>query len=337
MSVPRVSVLLPFYQAAATLAEAVADVRAQTLPDWELVAVDDGSTDGSADALRAAAGDDPRVRLLPLPHAGLVPALNAGLAACRADWVARLDADDRCAPRRLEAQLAHAASHPDQGVIGTGVELFPAERVAAGMRHYEAWQNACVTPEELDREMYVESPLVHPTVMVRREVVVAAGGYRDGDFPEDYDLWLRLHRQGIRMGKVPEVLVRWREGEGRLTRTDPRYGRDAFPRLKAHHLARGWLGGRTEVQVWGAGPDGRRFRRALAAEGIRVVRFLDIDPRKVGRVLAGGAPVVDAAEVGARRDLPLLVAVGVKGARALIRERLAAEGFRETVDYRCVQ
>jgi GT2 family glycosyltransferase len=222
-------------------------------------------------------------------------------------------------------------------VIGTGIAMFPADRVTAGMRHYEAWQNACISPEAIDREMYVESPLVHPSVMYRREMVLAAGGYRDADFPEDYDLWLRLHRSGIRMGKVPDVLVRWREGERRLTRTDPRYGRDAFPRLKAHHLARGWLAGRPEVQIWGAGPDGRRFRRALAAEGIRVARFLDIDPRKVGRVLGGGAPVVDAARVAEHRDLPLLVAVGVKGARALIRERLDAEGFRETIDYRCVQ
>ena len=337
MDTPIVSVVMPVFNAASTLDEAVESLQAQTLTAWELVAVDDGSTDGSLDMLRAWAARDARVRVVALGHEGIVPALNAGLSEARAPLIARMDADDVCLPGRLLAQVDHLGAHADIGVVGCGVEMFPRTGLTAGMLHYEEWLNSVVEPADVDREMYVESPLAHPSVVFRGDVVQAAGGYREGPFPEDYDLWLRLHARGVRMGKVPAVLLRWRDGCARLSRTDGRYSRDAFRELKAHHLARSWLAGRNEVQIWGAGPDGRRWRRALAAEGIRVTRFFDIDPRKVGRVLGGGAPVLDWKEIPNHRGTPLLYAVGVKGARALVRQALADMGWVEATDFRCVQ
>jgi glycosyltransferase involved in cell wall biosynthesis len=104
MAAPRVTILLPVWNARATLPRAVASLRAQTLADWGLLAVDDGSTDGGGGWLeRAAAADEPRLRVLRRPHAGLVAALNAGLAAARGELVARMDADDECHPERLAA------------------------------------------------------------------------------------------------------------------------------------------------------------------------------------------------------------------------------------------
>lgn len=334
---PTVSVLMPVHQAAATLPAVLDDLAAQTLADWELVAVDDGSTDGSLSLLGNRARLDGRIRVLSRAHAGIAAALNVGLAAARAPLVARMDADDRMVPERLALQVAAAAAHPDWTVVGCRVRMFPEDSLTDGMRHYGEWLDRVTTPAEIARDIWVESPLPHPSVLFRREDVLATGGYRAGPFPEDYDLWLRLHLAGRTMGKVDRPLVAWREGAGRLSRTDPRYGPGAFRALKAFHLARSVLAGRTEVQVWGAGPDARAWRTALAVEGIRVARFFDVDPRKIGRVLGDGAPVLDWRDTPRFAATPTLCAVGQKGARARMRRMLTDMTFVEGRDFWCVQ
>ncbi len=336
MPAPTVSVVMPVFNAAPTLDEAIASVVAQTLADFELLAVDDGSTDGSVERLRAVASTDARVRVLARPHQGIVGALNGGIAAATAPYVARMDADDVCLPRRLREQVAWLDAHPDLAGVGCRVECFPPDAVTDGMRHYLAWLNGLVDPDAIAREIFVESPLAHPSVMLRRDVLAAVGGYRDGPFPEDYDLWLRLHAAGHRLGKVPEVLLGWRERGGRLTRTDPRYSADAFRRLKLSHLD-AFLRGRREVQICGAGPDAKAWGRLLAEAGIPVLRHFDVDPRKIGGRVAGRVPVLDWRLAAAHRDVPMLCAVGVKGRRPVIRLELDALGFREGVDYLFVQ
>lgn len=334
---PVVSVLMPVRDAAPTLGEALESLWAQTFGAWELVAVDDGSRDGSLELLRAAAAQDPRIRLFPRPPEGIVAALNAGLRQCRAPLVARMDADDVCHPERLAEQVALLDARPDLGLVGCLVECFPAERITDGMRRYEAWLNSLVDPGAIARERLVEAPLVHPSVVVRRAALEAVGGYRSGPFPEDYDLWLRLHAAGVRMAKVPRVLLRWRDGDGRLTRTDARYGRDVFVPLKVAHLRETFLAGHDTVQIWGAGPDGKQWRPALAQAGIRVARFFDVDPRKIGGRVGREVPVVPWERVAEHRDVPLLGAVGAKGARAQIRAALTELGFTEGEGYLFVQ
>lgn len=331
---PLVSVLMPVRDAAATLGAAIDSVRAQTLAAWELIAVDDGSSDGSLELLRSVAVQDVRLRVVQGPPRGIVAALNEGLRLARAPLIARMDADDLSLPDRLEAQVRLLDSRPELGLASCLVECFPAELISDGMRHYEAWLNGLVEPEQIAVERLVESPLVHPSVLARRSVLTE---YRDGPFPEDYDLWLRMHEAGVRMAKVPRVLLRWRDGDGRLTRTDPRYGASGFLRLKAAHLARTFLRDRRAVRIWGAGPDGKRWRPILAEVGIAVAGFFDIDPRKIGGRVGRQVPVLSWERVPELRDTPLIVAVGAKGARAQIREALLGSRLREGADWLFVQ
>ncbi len=333
---PRVSVLLPVYNAAATLDEALVSLSQQTLTDFEIVVVDDGSTDGTRERLRAWAQREPRLRLLTHPHRGLVAALNAGLAACRAPLVARMDADDRAHPERLMAQAAYLAEHPEVVVVGTQVEAFPAQAVGPGLRRYLTWQNALLTDAAIRREIFVESPFTHPSVMYRREVIQAVGGYRSVPWAEDYDLWLRLYLAGARFGKIRRVLLWWREHPTRLTHTDPRCSPEAFFRAKAHYLARGPLADRDAVLLWGAGLAGRKLGRHLLAEGVPIRAYLDIDPRKIGRTRHGRPIYPPKALPSLWRAAvrpALLVAVGVPSARPLLRQRLRAQGLREGADW----
>lgn len=332
---PRVAVLLPARDAARTLRGAAASILRQTERDLALVCVDDGSADATPEVLERLAARDRRVRVIRGPGEGIARALQRGLAACDAEVVARMDADDVAHPRRLARQLEALRADPSLAALGGRVRLFPRAQVRQGMARYAAWLNGLTTPALVARDLLVESPLVHPAAALRREALERAGGWRDGPFPEDYDLWLRLSAQGGRLGNLAEPVLAWRESPGRLTRTDPRYALARHVALKCAHLARHVLPGVPEVALWGAGETGRAFSDALRAEGIATAAFVEVDRKKIGRTVRG-ARVLSYEDVGRVRGLPLLVAVGAPGARALIRAELARAGFQELADYRCV-
>jgi len=333
--VPRVAVLLPARDAAPTLGAACRSILRQSFRDLALVVVDDGSGDATPALLERLGARDRRLRVVRGPGEGIARALDRGLAACDAPLVARMDADDVAWPRRLELQLAALEADPALAAVGARVRLFPRRLVREGMRRYVAWLNGLTSRELVSRDLFVEAPLVHPAATIRREALEAAGGWRDGPFPEDYDLWLRLAARGGGLSNLPATLLDWRESAGRLTRTDGRYGLDRHVALKCAALAAGPLAGVTEVALWGAGETGRAFADALLAEGIGVTTFVEVDRKKIGRTIRG-APVIGYEEVGRLRGRPLLVAVGAPGARDLIRAELLKRGFEELRDFRCV-
>jgi len=331
---PRVSVLLPVRNAAQTLEECFASIRAQTLRDFEVLVVDDGSSDGSAKLAGGCRARDPRFRLLHNPGAGLVAALNHGLRHARADLVARMDADDRMHPERLRLQSEHLGRHPEIALLGARVRVFPRAQIRAGYREYIRWQNRCLSPADIDAEIYVESPFTHPSVMFRRASVVRCGGYRNGRFPEDYELWLRLHRRGYSMAKLPRILLDWRESEQRTSRIDPRYSRDAFDRIRAAYLALDprLQRGSSALAVWGAGRSTRKRVAHLLTYGYTVKTWIDVDPRKIGNRLQGtpvrGPDWLD------RRPKPFVLGyVANHGARDQIQHRLQTLGYRRGEDY----
>jgi glycosyltransferase involved in cell wall biosynthesis len=330
---PRVSVLLPFRDVEATIDEAVASVLEEREIAIELIAIDDFSADRSAEIVRARARRDPRIVLVKGEGRGIARALSVGLEHARGPWIARMDGDDVSLPGRFRRQLAALERDPRLAAIGTRIEAFPETEIAGGLARYVAWQNALITPEEHARDLFVEAPLCHPSVMFRRDALERVGGWRDRDWPEDYDLWLRLDAAGLAIAKVPEVLLRWRQRAGRATFADPRYALERHRALKAAFLAPLLRAETRALVCWGAGPTGRRLARALEQEGIRFARFVDIDPRKIGG-RARGAPIAHPRELDRARDV-VIVAVGAAGARDLIRADLAQRGFVERRDSYC--
>ncbi len=295
--------------------------------------MDDGSRDRSARLVASAARRDARIRLLSNPGRGLVSALNHGLHACRAELVARMDADDLMLPERLSAHLDHFARNPGISLSACRAEIFPEETLHAGFREYMRWQNGCLTHEQIARDLYIESPFAHPAVAFRRRAVLDAGGYREGPFPEDYELWLRLFHAGHRMEKMPRTLLRWRDHPARLSRTDPRCARRAFDRLRAEYLARDprLLARRDNFVIWGAGRKTRRRADHLLERGFRPRAWIDIDPRKIGNRV-DGVPVVGAEWLSEQGRPLVLVYVTNHGAREEILEELEGMGYRAGLD-----
>lgn len=331
---PPVSILMPVRNEERHLRSAIASLLAQTFKEWHLVAVDDGSTDRTPDIIALAASQDSRIRLFSSPGKGLVAALNFGLSCCTADLVARMDGDDVCHPHRLETQLKYLHEHPEIGLAACSFRHFPRQHLKVGMRAYEAWQNTLVDHDQIYRDLFVESPFVHPSIMVRRTILESVGEYRDMGWAEDYDLWLRLAASGCRFARVPETLFFWRDRPERSTRTMSEYTAEAFRRCKAHHLKNGYLQGETAVTLIGAGLEGRAWRKVLEEVGVSVSRWVDLDPRKVGNILHG-APVVPEHAVEPDSG-PMLVTIGTRGARGQIREWARKRGLEEGTDFVCV-
>lgn len=327
---------MPYRDAGDTIADTLESIDCQSLKDFEVVAVDDHSEDDTREKLERAARRDPRIHLIDNPESGLVAALNAGLQTCSAGLVARMDADDIMHPDRLRRQSQFLTARPDIALAACQVALFPKHQIQDGYREYVAWQNLCLSSEDIANNLYVESPLAHPSVMFRREAVLRLGGYRMGPFPEDYDLWLRMHEAGLKMAKVPQVLLQWRESPRRASRVDHRYSREAFDTLRAGFLARDPRIEKAEsIVVWGAGRRTRQRVRRLTQKGVRISAFVDIDPKKVGKTY-DGALVRSRDWLAENRPSLVLIYVTNHGARQRIEDYLHTLQYRRGEDYLAV-
>lgn len=340
MSAPQVSILMPVRNDARTLPDCMESIVAQTLPDWELVVVDDGSDDDSPALLKSWASREARIRVFTTGPQGIVPALNTGLAECRGRFIARMDADDRMRPTRLERQVAFCEQHPDCGMIGAQVAGFTDDgSISDSTRRYQDWNNALVSHEQIRNDLFVESPIMHPTFFGPRRTFERLGGYRVQPWAEDYDLLLRTASAGLRFGKVPEVLVEKYHAHDRLSHVDPIYKRPAMFQAKVHYLLEfGYLEGRDGVLVCGAGPSGRTLAEQFQARGVPVHGFLDNRPGPPDRRLKG-VPAWGFAELPPPefwepyRQSLICVAVGDTVGQRQLTAHLSENGFVEQHDF----
>lgn len=330
---PKISILLPVRDAERTLDTALRSISRQSLEDWECLIVDDGSTDRSLAVARAAATHDPRFRVHARDARGLIPSLNAGLRLAEGKLLARMDADDWMHRDRLAAQSRLLESQPELEAVGCFVRIFPRQTMHTGRRRYEEWLHSLIDPETLWRNRFIECPVAHPTLMVRRHTLLELE-YLDRGWPEDYDLMLRLLRRGPCIGMVPRRLLGWRDQPERLSRVDARYALSAFTRCRAWHLSQDFLAQRSRFSLWGHGPTGRALRKALEGHGHICSMIVEVHPRRIGESIRG-APVISHDALPTPIRDPMVVSVAGVGPRTKIRNALAEKGYREGIDFVC--
>ena len=336
---PPVSILLPVHNGGNTLKECIESISLQSWEDFEVIAVDDGSTDSTPTLLKEWASIDRRVRPLTMERGGIVKALNFGLEACRGRFVARMDADDTMNPERLTLQMEHFGSKGDVDILGTLVTLWGDSPVSLGVKRYEEWTNSLVTHEEITSDIFRESPIVHPTFFLERKLYNELGGYRETPWPEDYDLLQRANGRGKRFGKVPRSLLCWRDSPTRLVRTDRRCSRDFMFRGKIHFLLERKPSLRDSgAVIVGTGSSGRKVAGALEEEGAFVFAFVDNKSGPPGRRVRGTRAYgfegpIPAHFWGSLEGVPILLCIENSGGQDMIKESLEESILAQGHDY----
>jgi glycosyltransferase involved in cell wall biosynthesis len=213
MNVPPLSVLMPVRDTQAYLSEALRSVLDQNVSDFELVLVDDGSTDGSYELAQEFARRDARVRVYQSPGLGIAGALNQGLALCRAPLVARMDSDDISLPRRFERQMAYLENDSDCVLVSGQGDLIDEDGDLFG------WVSMPLEHDAILRMLRRgECSVIHGGAIYRTEAVRFVGGYRPDYLAEEVDLFLRLGERG-RLANLPHLVLHYRKREDSVTAT----------------------------------------------------------------------------------------------------------------------
>lgn len=280
---PKVTVILPVYNAETTLKRAVDSVLKQTFHDFELLIVDNNSTDRSLPISRESALRDNRIRVFKEVKQIVVHAFNKGLQEATSLYIARMDADDEMLPERLQLQFDFLEANQYIDAVAGLAEYVPHHPNTKGFEDYVNWSNSIVTAEDIFLNRFVEMPVINPTTMWRKSISDRLGAYRNGDFPEDYEMWLRWMDKGIKVEKLNNPVLRWHDSENRLTRTDEKYSKEAFHRVRVKYLAK-YLEKHNpfhpNVWVWGAARQTRRMAEMMKAEGVVINKYIDVVPNK---------------------------------------------------------
>ena len=227
-----VSVVLPCYNCERFLRAAVQSILDQSFQDFELILIDDGSTDGTPEILREFAAKDPRVRTLKNEvNSGICAALNKGLDAACGEFLCRMDADDIAEPDRLEKQIAYMRAFPRTVVCGSHLLLIDEQGRETGRRRYD------LDTARIKRNRFFRSPFAHPAVMIRRSILEEHRIRYSVRFPyaECYDLWMRLAPYGD-FANLDAFLLRYRLTDAATKNVHCKATLWNTIRLRAHYL-----------------------------------------------------------------------------------------------------
>jgi len=326
---PQVSVILPYHNSEETLSESIESIINQDFTDLELILIDNNSTDNSYEIAAQYTVQDKRINLISEPEQGIVKALNTGIDASKGKYIARMDADDISLPNRLSMQHTFLDKNPDTGLVACCAEYSGDRDLYFGFLEYVKWNNNLITHQDISVNRFVESPIIHPTVMFRKKLVEKYGTYKEGSFPEDYELWLRWLKNGVQMHKLSEKLLIWKDSKNRLSRKDDRYSETAFFEVKSNYLY-DWLKVNNpyhpKVVVWGAGRKSRQRFSLLHDLGVLPKFYIDLRANPTRNV-------IEYNQTPAAGKHFVLNYIANNDAREKIKEFLVNLGYTEGKDF----
>ncbi|NOY23324.1 MAG: glycosyltransferase [Acidobacteria bacterium] len=279
---PAVSVIMPVKNQEKYIEAALCSVIEQEFDDMEIIVINDGSTDKTSKKLNLFQKDT-RIHIIGLPQSqGIVTGLNIGLNAATGEFIARMDGDDIMHPERILRQYNFMQSNPDVDLCGCCVTCFSdGNTISQGVLSFQKWHNSLLTGEEMRRNMYVDSPMVHPTFFGSRAFFQQLGGYRDTGFAEDYDLIFRAIFSGAKVTKLPELLLKWRDHPDREIRTNPNLKKDRLFRQKARFFREFDPLTNQPLYLFGIWRYGKSLLDAFREEGVRIAGVIDPSGRRL--------------------------------------------------------
>lgn len=328
---PEISIILPFYNAEHTLARALNSMASQTFTDFECLLINNNSTDKGVEIASEFCAKDDRFVLLIEQKQGVVYAHNRGLKEVKGKYIARMDADDWSFPDRLMKQFTFLENNSEYDVVAGKAEYVPHKAETEGFNRYVNWSNSILDYKDILLKQFIEAPIINPTAMWRKEVSREHGSYLEGNFPEDYELWLRWLEKGVKIHKLSEYMIRWYDSENRLTRVNDNYTDYAFFNIKTQYLAN-WLHHHNpfypNVVVWGASKISRNRAKLLEKHGIIVTGYIDISLKRQLE-----KEVIYYKNIPSPQEIFILVYLKEETMRAKTQQFLGQKGFIEGEHY----
>lgn len=274
--IPLVSIIMPVKNAARYLEECLDSILNQTYEHWELIAIDDHSTDEGPDILTQYARKDSRISWQSHSGSGIIPALQEAFVRARGSFITRMDSDDKMTPTRLQKMLLALADQPGQTVATGLVQYFPRATLTEGYATYESWLNTINVEQTQWKNVYRECVIASPNWMISRNALHSIRAFEDLIYPEDYHLVLKWYQAGFSIVTVPEITLHWREHPGRTSRHSRHYQQEAFFQLKIRAFIEYDYAPDEPLIIWGNNP-----KTKLTAEILREhqIAFKQLDLR----------------------------------------------------------
>jgi glycosyltransferase involved in cell wall biosynthesis len=282
----KVSIIIPFKDTAHFLSECLDSIQSQTYTNWEVLAVNDHSTDRSYELVATYAKSDARIKVFHNDGNGIIPALQTAYTQSSGDFVTRMDSDDIMKPNRLE-HMVEALRKNGTGHVSVGqVKYFSNRGISNGYARYEKWLNNLTSKGENYQEIYKECVIPSPCWMVHRSDFEACGAFYPHRYPEDYDLTFRYYDNGLKIIPCNQVLHLWRDYDTRTSRTHEHYAQNYFLDIKLHYFLKLDFDPNRPLVVWGAGFKGKAIAKGLKKMGISLTWLCD-NPNKIGKKIYG--------------------------------------------------
>ncbi len=260
---PKVSILMPAKNAGKFLPDCLNSILQQTESNWELIVINDHSTDHTFDVLQAFANKDQRIQVFNNQGKGIIAALRLAFAKSEGQLITRMDADDLMLAEKLIA-LKKILIANGEGYLATGaVEYFSEDQLGDGYQKYAAWLNRLNTNNQHFQEIYKECVVPSPCWMLWRSDLEACRAFETDIYPEDYDLCFRFYEKGLKTIGHKEVIHRWRDYATRTSRTDEHYADNRFLDLKLHYFLKLDYRASADLVLWGAGKKGKALAQQL--------------------------------------------------------------------------
>ena len=286
MTEPLISILTPFKNSAIYLTECLESISNQTYKNWELVIVDDTSTDASYDIVAAYANNDQRIKLFKNDGHGIIDALKLGFANSKGDYITRMDSDDIMAPNKLAVLLRALEVNGRQHIAVGLVNYFREDGINDGYKRYEQWLNKLTLKGNNYSEIYKECVIPSPCWMIHKDDLIACNAFNPNRYPEDYDLAFRFYKFNIKCIPCDSVLHHWRDYETRSSRTDEHYAQNYFLDIKLHYFLELEYDKNRILTVWGAGFKGKYIAKMLKKRKVQFIWICN-NPKKIGKHIYG--------------------------------------------------
>ncbi len=281
-----VSIIIPFKNTSDYLSDCLDSILAQNYTHWQVLAVDDHSTDGSLDLVTSYAKKDPRIQVFTNKGDGIIPALRTAYDTAAGEFVTRMDSDDIMENQRLKLMVASLQEY-GKGHLAVGqVRYFSHRGISNGYARYEQWLNQLTEKGSNYSEIYKECVIPSPCWMAFKTDFDACGGFTPNRYPEDYDLTFRFYELGLKIIPCNQVLHLWRDYDTRTSRTHEHYAQNYFLDIKLHYFLRLDYQDTRPLVVWGAGNKGKTIAKTLVEKRIPFVWLCD-NPKKIGKEIYG--------------------------------------------------